>query len=365
MSVLQTIRDQSLANSLAFWRLLLIAPIALTPLSCKIEDGSFRVRKRGLFGILKQADMDEDGTRTIEAEWMSASVVETRYSEDVGESDSSRRKKRRKEKVILYFHGGAFCTMSAQTHRSLTYKLIVNYRLAPEVRFPGALYDAVQSFLHLLDPERLNFGPENILVMGDSAGAGLCLAMMLYLRDHGLPQPEGAVLLSPWVDLTFSYPSWNDASLYDYLPSNPKELRFMNPASLYLHPDHLPSLLRHPYVSPIFADNFEHLPPILIQSGGCESLRDEIKALTSKMSASKTTLVYHEVYEDMVHVFQAFPFSRSCEAIESIGWWIKAGMPLISESWKRLNRHGSFSQYQVESKVIPLLYGRRYRSIPG
>ncbi|KAG0188529.1 hypothetical protein DFQ28_004736 [Apophysomyces sp. BC1034] len=325
MSVLQTIRDQSLANSLAFWRLLLIAPIALTPLSCKIEDGSFRVRKRGLFGILKQADMDEDGTRTIEAEWMSASVVETRYSEDV----------------------------------------VVNYRLAPEVRFPGALYDAVQSFLHLLDPERLNFGPENILVMGDSAGAGLCLAMMLYLRDHGLPQPEGAVLLSPWVDLTFSYPSWNDASLYDYLPSNPKELRFMNPASLYLHPDHLPSLLRHPYVSPIFADNFEHLPPILIQSGGCESLRDEIKALTSKMSASKTTLVYHEVYEDMVHVFQAFPFSRSCEAIESIGWWIKAGMPLISESWKRLNRHGSFSQYQVESKVIPLLYGRRYRSIPG
>lgn len=76
-------------------------------------------------------------------------------------------------------------------------KSAVNYRLAPETRFPGALYDVVQSFLYLIDgDEKHRLDPKNIIVMGDSAGGGLCLAMLLYLRDHNLPQPEGAVLIS-------------------------------------------------------------------------------------------------------------------------------------------------------------------------
>jgi acetyl esterase/lipase len=66
--------------------------------------------------------------------------------------------------------------------------------LAPETKFPGALYDAVQSYLHLIETYRLD--AKNIVVMGDSAGGGLCMAMLLYIRDHGLPQPEGAALLS-------------------------------------------------------------------------------------------------------------------------------------------------------------------------
>lgn len=101
-------------------------------------------------------------------------------------------------------------------------------------------------------------------------------------------------LKKPWVDLTFSYPSWNDANLYDYLPSNPAELKSMNPALLYLDDQ---KLIRHPYVSPIFADNFDNMPPILIQSGGCESLRDEICDLTDKIQKSKLTMVHHEIYE--------------------------------------------------------------------
>jgi acetyl esterase/lipase len=67
--------------------------------------------------------------------------------------------------------------------------------LAPETKFPGALYDAVQTFLWLISKEG-GFKAENISVMGDSAGGGLCLSSMLYLRDHGLPLPESAVLLS-------------------------------------------------------------------------------------------------------------------------------------------------------------------------
>jgi acetyl esterase/lipase len=94
--------------------------------------------------------------------------------------------------------------------------------------------------------------------------------------------------------LTFSYPSWKDASLYDYLPSNPSELKAMNPAHLYLDDQ---DLIKHPYVSPIFADNFDNMPPMLIQSGGCESLRDEIDDLTNKIKKSRSTMVHHEIYE--------------------------------------------------------------------
>lgn len=71
----------------------------------------------------------------------------------------------------------------------------------------------------------------------------------------------------------------------------------MNPAYLYLGPDQPSDMVRHPYVSPLFAESFENLPPLLIQSGGCESLRDEIEDLTSRIGATKTTLVTHEIYE--------------------------------------------------------------------
>ncbi|KAI8085254.1 alpha/beta hydrolase fold-domain-containing protein [Thamnidium elegans] len=323
---------------------MLVAPTFLTPITSKIESEEILIKKRNLCGILSKLDRDETGNRTIDAEWMSAiSTWERIYG---GPSSVNLMKKAPLmleappscEKIVLYFHGGAYCAMSAQTHRILTHKiskatkrriLAVNYRLAPETRFPGALLDAVQSFLYLIDTnEKHRLDPKNIIVMGDSAGGGLCLAMMLYLRDHGLPLPEGAALLSPWVDLTFSYPSWKDANLYDYLPSNPSELVSMNPALLYLDDQ---ELIRHPYVSPIFADNFDNMPPILIQSGGCESLRDEICDLTDKIQKSKSTMVHHEIYEDMVHVFQAFPFGKSSEAIESIGWWSKVGISLITQ----------------------------------
>ena len=77
----------------------------------------------------------------------------------------------------------------------------------------------------------------------------------------------------------------------------------MNPANLYLGTERAPSMVRHPYVSPIFADNFENLPPIIIQSGGCESLRDEIHDLVTKIAASKTTLIHHEEYEVYIYIY--------------------------------------------------------------
>lgn len=232
MGFLQAFRDQSLTNSLEFWRLMLIAPTLLKPLTSKTEAEYILVKRRNLCGILKKLDSQEKGSR-LEAEWMSAiSTWEKIYGGPTTIRPSNNTLLLEAppccEKIIFYLHGGAYCAMSAQTHRTLTHKIskstrrrvlgnlfvylmnqlfynvfgyiyvsAVNYRLAPETKFPGALYDVVQSYLYLIDPkEKHRLDPKNIIVMGDSAGGGLCLAMMLYLRDHGLPQPEGAVLIS-------------------------------------------------------------------------------------------------------------------------------------------------------------------------
>ncbi|KAI9490200.1 alpha/beta hydrolase fold-domain-containing protein [Zychaea mexicana] len=399
MAFLQSFRDQTLTHSLEFWRFMLIAPTWLTPLTSKTQDGSFRVRRRNLRGILRKMDKSEDGSRMLEVEWMSAGTIwdrcqsvihpgaDRKDSEEEASSNYTQQssalvlRTRSPEKIVFYLHGGAYCAMSAQTHRTLTHKIskatgrrvfAVNYRLAPEHKFPSGLYDAVQAFLYLIDAENgYCLEPKNILIMGDSAGGGLSLAMMLYLRDHGLPQPEGAVLLSPWVDLSFSYPSWDNASLYDYLPNNPDRLEEMNPAHLYLGVDKAAHMVRHPYVSPIFSESFENLPPLVLQSGSCESLRDEINDLVQKIAASKSTLVHHEEYEDMVHVFQAFPFGKSAEAIESVGWWARYGMPMIA-NWAARGQLPTVVQQNQQAeegpfalKSTPRSMGRRFHSIPG
>ena len=73
----------------------------------------------------------------------------------------------------------------------------VAYRLAPETRFPGPLHDAASTYFRLVDD--LHIPPENIVLAGDSAGGGLSLALLMYLRDNDYPMPAGAILMSPWV----------------------------------------------------------------------------------------------------------------------------------------------------------------------
>ena len=73
----------------------------------------------------------------------------------------------------------------------------MDYRLAPETRFPGPLHDAVSTYFRMIDD--LHIAPENIIVAGDSAGGGLAVALMMYLRDNNYPLPGGGILMSPWV----------------------------------------------------------------------------------------------------------------------------------------------------------------------
>jgi len=106
----------------------------------------------------------------------------------------------------LFLSQGAYYTASAATHRLITISLskqldarvfVPNYRLAPDTLFPGPVHDAAAAYLRLT--EDLKIPAANILIAGDSAGAGLTVALMMYLRDEGYPLPGGAILMCPWV----------------------------------------------------------------------------------------------------------------------------------------------------------------------
>jgi epsilon-lactone hydrolase len=112
------------------------------------------------------------------------------------------------ETMVLYLHGGAYYFGSPAAHRALTVELArsaqaavfaLDYSLAPEHPFPAALEDTLRAYRTLL---ARGIGPGSIVFAGDSAGAGLALATLVALRDAGDPLPAGAVLFSPWADLT-------------------------------------------------------------------------------------------------------------------------------------------------------------------
>lgn len=294
------------------------------------EDGlvtpvTFRVKRRNLPGILAEDDAKENGKRELTGEWIVGKQTWRRLQ---GEWQSGKRSG--KERVILYIHGGAYFVMSAITHRPLTIALskycecrvfCINYRLAPDSIFPGALFDCVAAWFRLTDD--LHIPPANIVLAADSAGGGLAIALMMYLRDNKFAMPGGAILFSPWVDLTLSCDSWETNKDFDYLP-RPNNGDHMHPVAAYLGPN-FDKYLTHPYVSPLFGD-MHGLPPLLIQTGDAEVLRDE-----NILFAHKCTLagvpVRHEIYEDCVHVFQFFLFlDASRKALQSARHFMRTAL---------------------------------------
>ncbi|KAI8610757.1 Alpha/Beta hydrolase protein, partial [Chytriomyces sp. MP71] len=234
------------------------------------------------------------------------------------------------ERVILYIHGGAYCLLSRKTHRGITWKLAkyaacrvlsIDYRLAPEHTFPLPLQDAISAYSFLVNPPagQVRYEPGNVIFMGDSAGGGLALATILWLREHGpkygLEMPGGAGLLSPWLDLSHSMPSFRTNAAFDFLPEKVQDKMLNEERNHYYVKNN--SFLQHPLVSPFFSSPDAPLPPLLIQIGECERLRDENLAFALARHAS----VRLELYEAMVHVFHFFspvyPFAEV--ALERLG----------------------------------------------
>ncbi|GAA96862.1 uncharacterized protein L969DRAFT_17759 [Mixia osmundae IAM 14324] len=365
-TILREAADYSHLSNIRLLRQMLdLGQILPTPKDGIVTPVSFKVKRRGLKGFLAESDAAETGTRELNGEWVinkrlwmrmqaeyhgdppkrggrsaskssapmnngrsasfsstATNASRTQTNGSPSRSPTANAEKNShigKDKVIFYLHGGAYFVMSPATHRFLTIALskytesrifALDYRLAPECKFPGQLHDAVAGYFRLIYD--LKIPPENIVLAGDSAGGGLTAALLLYLRDEGYPLPSGAILMSPWVDLTLSCASWDTNAPFDYLPRF-KPDGHLNPVKCLLgDPDRMNKYVTHPYVSPLFGD-FTGLPPLLIQGGDAEVLRDEGTLLAHKASMAGVQ-VQHELYEDCPHVHQAFLFLEASRA---------------------------------------------------
>jgi monoterpene epsilon-lactone hydrolase len=224
--------------------------------------------------------------------------------------------------VILYLHGGYYLIGSIATARNLAGNialaarrrcLIIDYRLAPECPFPAGLEDAQTAYSWLLAQ---GIQPQQIVFAGDSAGGGLVLATLLALRMQGLPQPAGAVCLSPATDLSLSGESWK-ANAKKELVLNPYVVEQIKP--LYLREVDL----RDPLVSPLFGD-LCGLPPLLIQVGSDEALLSDSTNF-AKLAIESGVDVTLEVWPGMQHVWQttASMVPEARKAIQNIGEFIR------------------------------------------
>ncbi len=208
--------------------------------------------------------------------------------------------------TLLHLHGGAYMVGSAFGYRPLAGALalaadagvlVPDYRFAPEHPFPAAIEDAVMAYRWMLDR---GVGPEQVRVSGDSSGGGLTVSTLLTLKQRGLPQPGGAILMCPWVDLELKL-------------RGDEAIRQSAAAYLSGHP------ASDPLASPLGADLGGLCLPLIQAATGDDHLLDA-EGLVER-ARSHGVDVQLELYSVDAHVFQLFwPFlPEAGEAIQAAG----------------------------------------------
>jgi epsilon-lactone hydrolase len=224
------------------------------------------------------------------------------------------------QRTVIHFHGGGYCLDSARPARSWAAHLsaqagcrvvLPEYRLAPEHRYPAAVEDARAVITALSGEAR----PGSVVVSGDSAGGGLALALVLWMRDEGQELPAGCILLSPWLDLgrdrravarlvrrdVLLSPDWLDACARAYAD---------------------PSTWADHSVSPLCAEH-SGLPPLLIQAGTDELLAPDAAMLAASASAAGVDVTYTR-WPRMWHDFALQPglLAAADSALAQAAWFV-------------------------------------------
>ena len=207
-------------------------------------------------------------------------------------------------RVLLFFHGGGYCSGSIRSHRRMVTEagraagirtLAIAFRLAPENPFPAAFDDALAAWRFL---RRGGFAAAHIAVGGDSAGGGLTVALINRLRSAGEQGPGCAWLVSPWTDLTMSGSTLVTKDDVDPLIHKPylEEL-----AAAYV-----PAGIdrRDPRVSPLFAD-LKNFPPALIQVGSDETLLSDATRFAAAAGAADVAVTL-EIWPHMIHAWHVW-----------------------------------------------------------
>jgi epsilon-lactone hydrolase len=204
-------------------------------------------------------------------------------------------------RVLLFFHGGGYCSGSILSHRRMVTEagraagirtLAISYRLAPENRFPAALEDALSAWRWLRGQD---IAAHHIAVGGDSAGGGLTVSLITNLRDGGEKLPACAWLSSPWTDLAMTGDTLVTKDAADPLIHKAYLIEL---ADAYLGPaiDR-----KDPRVSPLYA-NLKGFPPVLIQVGSAETLLADATRFAAA-AGSANVAVTLEIWPDMIHAW--------------------------------------------------------------
>jgi epsilon-lactone hydrolase len=206
-----------------------------------------------------------------------------------------------RSRVLLFFHGGGYCSGSIISHRRMASEagragavrtLAISYRLAPENPFPAALEDAMTAW-HFL--RRQGIAAKHIAIGGDSAGGGLSLVVALKLRDVKEELPACLWLVSPWTDLTMSGSTLITKEAVDPL-IHKSYLCELADAYLGSAVDR-----KDPRVSPLFA-NLTGMPPLLIQVGSAETLLDDAMRLAAAAGEADVSVTL-EIWPHMIHAW--------------------------------------------------------------
>ena len=233
------------------------------------------------------------------------------------------------EKVILYVHGGGYVSGSCSDHRGFVSKfaektgvtnLVYEYRLAPENPFPAALEDSVKIYQWILSS---GIKPANILIAGESAGGGLCLAILLALKERNIALPVAAVAISPWTDLTCSGDSYRTKNKLSLAPLN----SWIVFSKYYVGSNQAD----FPLISPLFGD-LKGLPPIFINSGVDDELYDDGEKFYLKARNAGVDITFRQGI-GMVHCypFLAPMFKEATEAMDEIVGFIKRHLKILQE----------------------------------
>jgi acetyl esterase/lipase len=226
-------------------------------------------------------------------------------------SDASR--------VLLYFHGGGYCSGSIKSHRRMVTEagraaqartLAIAYRLAPEYPHPAACEDAMTAWRFL---RRQGLAADRIAVGGDSAGGNLTITLINSLRASGEDLPACAWLASPWTDLTMSGATLATKDAVDPLIHKGylEEL-----ANAYTPP---PIDRSDPAISPLFSD-LCGFPPVLIQVGSAETLLADGTRFASRAGEADVRVTL-EIWPQMIHAWPLWnaELSDGRRALESVG----------------------------------------------
>ena len=232
--------------------------------------------------------------------------------------------------VLMFFHGGGYCSGSIVSHRRMvteagraagTRTLAVAYRLAPEHPFPAGHDDALTAWRFLQND---GIPVSQIALGGDSAGAGLAVALIRRLRDAHEELPACAWLVSPWMDLTMSGSTFASKDAVDPIIHKTylDEL-----ADAYLPPG---MDRKDPRISPHYAD-LRSFPPLLIQVGSAETLLDDATRFASAAGAADVPVTL-EIWRHMIHAWHLWnaQLEPGRRALASAGAFIRAHVDVRS-----------------------------------